>query len=205
MKNYFYNPMLNSHVILALGWILFCALHSVFASLRFKQFAEQRMSNQYKFYRLYYTIFAFISFAVIMIYLFTMNSYKLFAATRVTRISGSLIAFFGIIIMSICIAKYFMQLSGLKGLIENRNSNELMTTGIHKIVRHPLYSGTFIFIWGLLLLYPYWSLLIADIIITIYTLVGLQFEEQKLEKDFGERYKLYKQKVPMLIPKFSHR
>ncbi|HMG66270.1 MAG TPA: isoprenylcysteine carboxylmethyltransferase family protein, partial [Chitinophagaceae bacterium] len=73
--------------------------------------------------------------------------------------------------------------------------------GIHKLVRHPLYSGTFIFIWGLFLVLPNWSILVADIIITVYTLVALRFEEQKLEKDFGEAYRIYKRKVPMLIPK----
>jgi methanethiol S-methyltransferase len=119
----------------------------------------------------------------------------------VSLVIGIIIAFSGLLIMCICILKYFMQLSGLKGLIENRMNNELMITGIHKIVRHPLYSGTFIFIWGLLVIFPVASLLITDTIITIYTLIGLRFEEMKLEKEFGEAYRLYKQNVPMLIPK----
>jgi len=96
-----------------------------------------------------------------------------------------------------------MQLSGLKGLIENRTGNKLMITGIHKFVRHPLYTGTFLFIWGLLILFPTVSVLITDIVITSYTLVGLRFEEHKLEKEFGAAYKKYKQNVPMLIPKID--
>jgi protein-S-isoprenylcysteine O-methyltransferase Ste14 len=44
-------------------------------------------------------------------------------------------------------------------------------------------------------------LFIADLIITIYTLIGLRFEEKKLEKEFGLAYEIYKQKVPMIIPK----
>jgi len=31
--------------------------------------------------------------------------------------------------------------------------------------------------------------------------VGLRFEEKKLEKEFGDAYEIYKQKVPMIIPK----
>jgi protein-S-isoprenylcysteine O-methyltransferase Ste14 len=194
--------MLQSHIILAAGWILFCIAHSVFASLRFKQFAGRWMGTQYKFYRFYYTIFAFISFAVIMIYLFTMKSFRIFESGTAVSIAGTIVALSGFIIMTICIRKYFMRLSGIKALLENKAEQELMITGIHKHVRHPLYLGTFIFIWGLLLLYPYWSLFIADAIITIYTLVGLQFEEKKLVEEFGEAYKIYKQKVPMLIPRF---
>jgi protein-S-isoprenylcysteine O-methyltransferase Ste14 len=105
--------------------------------------------------------------------------------------------------MSICVGKYFMQLSGLKGLIHNKTNNELMITGVHKVVRHPLYSGTFIFIWGLLILFPSLSLFISDAIITLYTLIGLRFEEKKLEREFGEAYRAYKEKVPMIIPRFS--
>lgn len=193
--------MLESHIILAVGWILFCAFHSVFASPKFKQLVERRMGNQYKYYRVYYTVFAFASFAAIMIYLFEMTSYKLFTSATGTIISGILMAGTGIVIVIICIIKYFMQVSGLKGLIQDKMNNELMITGVHKVVRHPLYAGTFIFIWGLLILFPSLSLLISDTIITIYTLVGLRFEEKKLEREFGDAYRVYKQKVPMIIPK----
>ena len=195
--------MIKSHIILAAGWVVFCTLHSVFAALGFKQIAKKWMGRQYKFYRLYYTIFAFISFAIVMIYLFLMHSYRLFAINAYTIISGSIISLFGLTIMGICIVKYFMQLSGLKGLIENKTRNELMITGIHRFIRHPLYTGTFIFIWGLLIIFPYASILIVDIIITSYTIIGLQFEEQKLEKEFGSAYKMYKQKVPMLLPRIN--
>jgi len=195
--------MLQSLIILAAGWILFCVIHSLFASLWFKKYVERKMGRQFKFYRFYYTMFAFVSFAVIMTYTFTIDSPRIFESHSAVNIAGTIVTLSGFIIMSICIHKYFIHLSGIKTLLENTSDQELMITGIHKYVRHPLYSGTFIFIWGLLLLYPYWSLLIADSIITIYTLIGLQLEEQKLEKEFGEKYTVYKNQVPMLIPKFS--
>jgi len=195
--------MVQSHIILAAGWILFCTLHSVFASLWFKKYAEKQMGRQYKFYRFYYTLFAFVSFAIIMTYMFTMGSYKIFENHLTINIAGTIVTLLGCIIMSVCIYKYFLRLSGIKTLVENTSGPELMITGIHKYVRHPLYSGTFIFIWGLLMLYPYLSLFIADAIVTIYTLIGLQLEEQKLEKEFGKKYAEYKDRVPMLIPRFS--
>jgi len=173
----------------------------VFASSKFKKFVELPIGDQYKYYRVYYTVFALASFAAIMIYLFLLNSHKLFASTTGTIVSGILMVGAGIVIMIICILKYFMQVSGIKGLLQDKMSNELMITGIHKVVRHPLYAGTFIFIWGLFILFPSVSLLISDAIITIYTLVGLRFEERKLEREFGEAYKVYRQKVPMIIPK----
>ena len=48
--------------------------------------------------------------------------------------------------------------------------------------------------------YEYLSLLIANAIITIYTLVGISFEEKKLLKQFGTEYDEYRRSVPKIIP-----
>jgi protein-S-isoprenylcysteine O-methyltransferase Ste14 len=77
----------------------------------------------------------------------------------------------------------------------------LFEKGIHGYVRHPLYLGTFLLIWGFFLLFPYGSLLVTNIIITLYTLLGIFYEEKKLIRDFGEKYESYKREVPMLFPK----
>ena len=102
--------------------------------------------------------------------------------------------------MLICIKKYFISLSGLKSLIREEYSNELMITGVHKYVRHPLYTGTFAFLWGLFLIFPNWNLFVSNVIITAYTLIGIKLEEEKLIKEFGEQYRVYRQQVPMLFP-----
>jgi len=49
-------------------------------------------------------------------------------------------------------------------------------------------------------MFPILSLLIVNIIITAYTLIGIRFEENKLVLEFGESYKEYQRKVPMIIP-----
>jgi protein-S-isoprenylcysteine O-methyltransferase Ste14 len=190
-----------SHFILACGWIVYCVLHSVFASVAFKKLAQQKMGKQYGYYRLYYTLFAFVFFVVLIAYLLLMPSFKMFLPTTVTSIAGATITTLGAVIMLVCIKKYFMQLSGLRSLIETRKHDQLMITGIHKHVRHPLYAGTFIFIWGLWLLLPSLALFISNLIITIYTLIGIRFEENKLENEFGEAYREYQRKVPMIVPR----
>lgn len=159
------------------------------------------MGTQFKFYHFYYTVFGFLSFGAIMLFQFIVKSSRIFESSTLSNAAGGILLLSGLTIMGICIRKYFMRLTGLKTLIENKTDQQLMITGIHKHVRHPLYSGTFLFIWGLFLVLPNWSILLADIIITVYTLIALRFEEQKLEKDFGEAYRMYKRKVPMLIPK----
>jgi methanethiol S-methyltransferase len=106
----------------------------------------------------------------------------------------------GLLIMGTCILKYFMQLSGIRFLTNNHPESKLMLDTLHKRVRHPLYLGTFLFIWGLFLVLSTLSLLIANIIITAYTLIGIRFEEKKLLLEFGESYREYQRTVPMIIP-----
>jgi protein-S-isoprenylcysteine O-methyltransferase Ste14 len=193
--------MITDHIILAVAWTCYCILHSLLASLLFKKKAQKLLKDGYRHYRLFYTLFAFIGFAVIILFQVNIISPPLYKVTMTSKITGGIIGLTGLAIMVVCIKKYFMQLSGLKELIQNRARNELMITGIHRYVRHPLYAGTFIFIWGLFIFFPYVSLLIANSIITVYTLIGLRFEEQKLEQEFGNAYKEYKKKVPLIIPR----
>ena len=193
--------MLMQHILLAVLWIVFCALHSVLASGWVKRKLQHRMGTSFRLYRLYYTLFATATFTVTLLYQFSLTSPLLFKRTTALLIIGGVVLSTGLMIMLVCIFKYFASLSGLKSLVQNEDAkNELMITGIHRYVRHPLYLGTFLFIWGLFVVIPYLSLLIADSIITLYTLLGIKWEEEKLEAEFGNSYRLYRQKVPMLIP-----
>jgi protein-S-isoprenylcysteine O-methyltransferase Ste14 len=191
--------MILNHIILATLWIAYCVLHSVLASQWLKRKLRSQMKN-FTWYRLWYTLFAFVFLAGLLYYQISISTVSLFNQNNFTLVAGVLLSFFGLMLMLVCIRKYFMSLSGLRSLIVENFSNELQITGVHNHVRHPLYLGTFGFIWGLFLLLPYLSLLIADVIITIYTLVGIELEEEKLMAEFGDAYAQYKARVPKLIP-----
>lgn len=93
-----------------------------------------------------------------------------------------------------------MNLSGVDVLLKQQKPPLLEQSGLHRFVRHPLYSGTLLFIWALFLLFPWLSNLIACVVITVYTLVGIHMEEQKLMLQFGDTYRRYAAATPMLIP-----
>lgn len=196
--------MVQQHILLAFGWILFCALHSFLASPHIKQELKKHSVRLHKHYRLFYTFFAFISLVALFYFQVSIYSPFLFEKNKIFTISGAFLVLGGSIIMGICIKKYFLNLSGLKLLMtEKPQTGTLFISGTHKYVRHPLYLGTFIFIWGLFLVYPYISLFITNIIITLYTLYGIRLEEAKLIKEFGNAYLAYKKSVPALIPHFK--
>lgn len=192
--------MVTEHIILAFLWIIFCALHSLLAARGLKKKLALRMGSGFRYYRLFYTLFAFLSLAGVVYYQLSMDQWLLFIRTQAVAIAGYIVAGCGLALMLVCIKKYFVGLSGIRSLYSEAAPQPLIISGVHRFMRHPLYMGTFAFIWGLLLLYPYASLLIANTVITVYTLLGIELEEAKLVEEFGDDYRRYRQTVPKLLP-----
>ena len=73
----------------------------------------------------------------------------------------------------------------------------LVTHGIHRYVRHPLYSAMFLMFWGrafdeATLMTAAWG--------TLYLVIGTHFEERKLLQVYGEDYARYSAAVPRFLP-----
>ena len=89
--------------------------------------------------------------------------------------------------------------------VKNRSTSkpdQLITKGMNKWVRHPLYLGTILSMLGIFLLSPNDLLLSLVVVTIIYVFVGSYLEEQKLIAQFGEDYIKYQKKVPMIFPKW---
>ena len=71
----------------------------------------------------------------------------------------------------------------------------------YKYVRHPLYFGIILGLWAT----PFMTIthLVFAILLTAYIIIGVMLEEKDLSKEFGEQYRAYKKKTPMLIPFFK--
>lgn len=192
--------MNQPHIILLALWILYCILHSVLAAGKVKRAAQRQMGSAYRYYRFAYTIVAFVGLVAILLYQVSLTSPLLFVPGLALSIIAALFASIGAALIMLNIIKYFMQLSGVKWLTSDAVTARLERGGLHRYVRHPLYLSTFLFIWSLWVLYPHLSLLIANAAITLYTLIALRFEEEKLIAEFGEEYRNYQKEVPMILP-----
>ncbi|RYZ23230.1 MAG: hypothetical protein EOO16_05740 [Chitinophagaceae bacterium] len=198
---YFYTVLLY-HLLLAFGWVLFGFFHSALASGRFKRALLLRVPGFAPFYRAAYVLFAFATLGVLLWWQLRIPSPLLLG--RAWHYAGYALAGAGGLLMIICIKKYFLSLSGLKSLFRQEVvAPELRIDGVHRYVRHPLYLGTFAFVWGIFLVFPYASMGITAFFIHAYTVFALRYEEAKLVKDFGPAYQRYREAVPRLWPRFG--
>ncbi len=187
----------KAHIITGFHWILYCVVHSFLANNYVKSRVQHYLKMGSKSYRILYNLIAFIYLLLLAWLHLGLKSRAIFHSTPISDLIALLLTVAGLGIMLVCVAKYFRQLSGLS---TRPAQPELYTRGLHRFVRHPLYLGTFIFLAGLCIYWPFLKNLLVTIIIISYTLLGILVEEQKLIKLFGSAYRDYQQKVPMLIP-----
>lgn len=76
---------------------------------------------------------------------------------------------------------------------------EFKTPLLYRYVRHPLYLGLLLSFWSVPVMSAGHLLFSAGA--SVYTLIGIWFEERDLVAQFGERYRRYRQDVGMLLPR----
>jgi protein-S-isoprenylcysteine O-methyltransferase Ste14 len=94
-----------------------------------------------------------------------------------------------------------VQVSGLAELEPDRHSQQLVTSGVHGWVRHPIYLAHFCEMLGWCVgtgLMPLYALLIFT---TITGMVMIRIEDRELEERFGEECRRYREQVPAVIPR----
>ena len=74
--------------------------------------------------------------------------------------------------------------------------------GAYLLVRHPLYLFSILMIWSCPGVTT--DRLMFNIVWTVWIVVGAFLEERDLVNEFGDTYREYRRKVPMLIPRIIH-
>lgn len=182
--------------------LLWGVLHSLLASHAAKEAFRRRFGGRAaRFYRLGYNLFAVVSFLPILalailtpdrvLYLVPLPWSALMAAGMLLAAAALLIGF---------LQTDVWEFLGLKQITASAEAQpgKLVTRGLYRYVRHPLYTAGLVFIWLMPLMTV--NLLAINTALTIYILVGVLFEERKLRREFGQAYEEYAAVTPMLLP-----
>lgn len=185
----------------ALLWLSFGVVHSLLASHPAKRYFEPLLGHRYRFsYNLISALHIGVVFIVGRLVLADNSvAYDLAGWVEVLILVSR---WLGVGIMLVALSQYDLGLfSGLKQLRGHNESSDvdepLHLTGMHRYVRHPIYSGAYLFIWGgavdeFGLQTAIWA--------SAYLAIGTWFEDQKLIKQYGQVYIEYRQKVPSVFP-----
>ena len=97
----------------------------------------------------------------------------------------------------------FLIVRGWKQIYKARKKDELVTDGIYRHMRHPQYTGIYLAIFGQLIHWPTIpTLVLFPVIVVAYYTLALK-EEKVMIKRFGDEYRAYIKKVPMVFPKWD--
>ncbi|MGE5248591.1 MAG: methyltransferase family protein [Bacteroidota bacterium] len=175
-------------------------VHSLLASVPVKDVFLRRLGRgPMRLYRLVYNIFAVVSFLPILWLMLVLPDGHLYAEPppwSYVMLAGQGIAV--ILLIAGLLQTGPMSFAGLRQLFGEEPRAGLVTGGLYRFVRHPLYMAGLLFMW----LTPTMSAntFIVFSSLTFYLLAGAWFEERKLLREFGLAYAEYRARTPMLIP-----
>ncbi|MGQ0663944.1 MAG: methyltransferase family protein [Pseudomonadota bacterium] len=199
--------MLGAHLVYFLAWLSFALGHSALAADPVKARLRPALGAAY---RLAYNGFALAHFAGVV----AVGRIALADAPGLARPDGLEIAQPAMLVAGLAVLAWALtgyDLGRLGGLAQIRAARRgrgnasppfaedepLRLAGLHRYVRHPLYSGLFLVLWGLAdselgLATAIWG--------SLYLAVGTRFEERKLMRHYGEAYARYRDRVPAFLP-----
>jgi methanethiol S-methyltransferase len=171
---------------LVLAVLIWGSVHSWLASIKAKELALRWFGAQaMRFYRLLYNGFSILTFIPVMGIAALTKSPKLYVVPipwAALMVLVELLAAAGLVIaLGQTDVWGFI---GLRQLGEGRGPTTLKIGGMYRYVRHPLYLMGLVFIW----FFPYMTgtLLVFNLSLTLYILIGIFFEERKLRREFGQ-------------------
>jgi protein-S-isoprenylcysteine O-methyltransferase Ste14 len=85
-------------------------------------------------------------------------------------------------------------------LLEFEKTTALVTQGIYRYIRHPMYVSLFLLCWGFFFKQPSLMGSVLAMITSIFLLATSRVEERENLKYFGETYQEYMKRTKMFVP-----
>jgi protein-S-isoprenylcysteine O-methyltransferase Ste14 len=186
------------------GWGVF---HSWLASFSAKRLARKVFGTKIdRYYRLLFVATAVITLLPVLAMVVLLPSRMLWTIPTPWIFLTLVLQFLALVaLVATTLQTDVMAFAGVRQVLQpgREHENVLVTTGLYRTVRHPLYLFSIILFW----LSPYMTDLTFAFFLagTLYFVIGTIPEERKLVQTFGEQYRQYRREVPWLIPGLKFR
>ena len=102
---------------------------------------------------------------------------------------------------ALVIAGIYFWLDAVRLISTRFKTGVLITEGVYRFVRNPMYAGFIVFIVpGISLILNNPLIMLSSIVMLLVFKMNIQKEEQYLKQQFGAAYKEYMSKVKQIIP-----
>ena len=182
-KTYESRNYMKSVFIICVAIFVWGALHSILATDKSKLLLGNISKTMSRFYRIFYNIFSIVSLFPIVYLVIWLADKPIYTITYPWILVSFLIqvAAAGLMIIGIRQSGLLIFLGiEFKSNMDLNSKEQMITDGLYRIVRHPLYSLGLLILW----LNPVMTMnrLTLTIGLTIYIVIGAHFEEKRLEK-----------------------
>lgn len=186
---------------LVISWLFFYLLHSITASHMAKNWFLRHFPTLFPHYRLIYNLISVVTVLPALYWLYFFPGPSLWEWTGPVQLIANGIAVAAIVGFFVSTRYYDgAAFLGLKPDHSHRVGNAIDTftlSPFHRYVRHPWYFFGLLLIWTRDMSLSWF---ITCAFGTLYLYIGSKWEEKKLTIELGERYRVYCERVPALIP-----
>jgi len=196
------NHLGTTQLLLVTGSLSYFSLHSMLASVRAKRFVAHRFPRLMPDYRLFFNALAVILLLPLLWLILQDPGPLLWAWQGPWKWLMTSISYLALIGLLWSTRSYDMSVFlGLRQWRERRRQTgdpeTLHITPLHRFVRHPWYFLGLLMLWSR---DQYLNQTLFYALATAYLVVGSRLEEHKLVHQYGDAYRLYRHRVPGLIP-----
>ena len=192
-----------------ISFIIWSLLHSLTAASRPKTIIRQKIGDRAYdgLYRPLYNLFSIITILPVLYLLATqVSDVPIWTVPTPFKFIMNGIQLIGLVGLSVSLWQTdILEFVGLRQVLHYLRGDDkpapppkLVTSGMYRFVRHPLYFFSLLILW----FNPAMGLngFVFTIASTLYFWIGSIYEERKLLAFFGTAYRDYQQQVPRLIP-----
>lgn len=190
-------------VLFLFRFFLFAVVHSLLAIPSLKNRCAARNSHLRRFYRLYYNLISLVLLGWVM------AAFRDSAVLYVVPGVWSLVLYFMQMVFLFILVACARQ-TGIAAFLgvskitpDSSTTLLLVTNGWYRVVRHPLYLFSLLFLLSNPVISTRW--LALTLMSAVYFLIGALLEEKRLLLEFGNEYRVYQRAVPFMIPRIFTR